>query len=167
VPVASVEGFSQKCHIAYSYLSSYPIGCSDRRRDRATLAAMQVWAAPYRSLSPNSSSGLWQIAFQSKLSEIEDSVNQLRENHRVLPYSGLLLGYSLYSYHVRELLICWLFFIVLFVLLALLVFGGVLACSAGKYASQWVRTAAPASPVLALASAELHLKIIADAKKLN
>lgn len=94
-------------------------------------------------------------------------MNQLRENRRALQYSGWLLGFSLYSYHVRELLICWLFFIVLFVLLALLVFGGVLAFHAGKYASQWARMAAPATPVLALAAAELHLKIIADAKKLN
>jgi hypothetical protein len=92
-------------------------------------------------------------------------VNQLLENRRALQYSGLLLGVSLYSYHVRELLICWLFFIVLFVLLALVVLGGVLAYHAGRYASQWARKAAPVTPVLVLAPAELHLKTISARKR--
>ncbi len=94
-------------------------------------------------------------------------MSQLRESHRVSQFSGLLLGLSLYSYHVRELLVCWLFFSVLFVLLALMILGGVLACYAGKYATHWARTTAPVTPVLALGSAELHLKTIPDAKKFD
>jgi hypothetical protein len=118
-------------------------------------------------LSPYSLTSPCKAGIHCKPSRTEDSLRQLRESHRAWQFSGLILGLSLYSYHVRELLVCWLFFIVLFVVLALLVLGGVLAFHAGKYASQWARMAAPATPVLALASAELHLKIIADAKKLN
>ena len=47
--------------------------------------------------------------------------------------SGLLLGLSLYSCRARQLVICWLFFSLLFVLLALLMLGSVFACYAGKY----------------------------------
>jgi hypothetical protein len=78
----------------------------------------------------------------------------------VSQFSGLHRGFGLYSDHVWELLVCWLFFSLLFVVLALLMLGGVLACYAGKCATHWVRMAAPVSAVLALASAELPLKII-------
>jgi hypothetical protein len=128
---------------------------------------MQGWAGRYPSSRRTPYLALAKRISIASQAGTEDSVRQLRENHRVLPYSGLLLGLSLYSYHVRELLICWLFFIVLFAVLALLVFGGVLAFHAGKYASQWARIAAPVTPVLALAAAELQLEIIAEAKKLN
>ena len=60
-------------------------------------------------------------------------MNQLRESHGVAQFSGLLLGLGLYSYHVRELLVCWLFFGLLFALLAMLILGSVVACYAGKY----------------------------------
>jgi hypothetical protein len=90
---------------------------------------------------------------------------QFRESHRVSQFSGLLIGLSLYSYHVRELLVCWLFFCLLFVGLVLLLLGGVLACHAGKYATHWVRTATPVTPGLVLASAELHLKTIPGASR--
>jgi hypothetical protein len=82
----------------------------------------------------------------------------LRENHRVSQVSGLLLGLSLNSYRVRELLVCWLFFSLLFVSLALVILGGVLACYAGKYVIHWASTAARVTPVVDLGSGELHLK---------
>jgi hypothetical protein len=116
-------------------------------------------------ISPFSSSRPWKSAFHPKLSEIEASLNQLRGIRRVSQCSGLLLGFSLYSYHVRELLVCWLFFSLLFVLLALVILGGVLACYAGKYATHWASTTAPITPVLALGSAELHLKMISGTRK--
>jgi hypothetical protein len=94
-------------------------------------------------------------------------VNQLRESHRVSQFSGLLLGLSLYSYHVRELLVCWLFFSLLFVLLALLTLGGVLACYAGKYVTVWARTVAGVTPVVVLGAGELQLETISDVKKLE
>jgi hypothetical protein len=94
-------------------------------------------------------------------------LSQLRENHRVSQFSGLILGLSLYSYHVRELLVCWLFFSLLFVVLALLILGGVLAWYAGTCAAHWARTTAPVAPVLVLASAEIHLEAIAGARELK
>jgi hypothetical protein len=116
-------------------------------------------------LPPFSSSRPWETA--SIPSEIEGRLNYLRENHRVSRSCGLLLGLSLYSYQVRELLVCWLFFSLLFVLLALLILGGVFACSVGKYVTHWARTTAPVTPVLALSSAELHLTTISESEKLN
>jgi hypothetical protein len=94
-------------------------------------------------------------------------LNYLRENYRVSQVSGLLLGLSLNFYRVRELLVCWLFFSLLFVLLALLILGGVLACYVGECVTVWARTTAPVSPVLALGSADLQLKSIPDARKLK
>ena len=83
-------------------------------------------------ISPFSSSTPRKTAFHSKLSEIEKSLNQLRGIRRVWQFSGLLLVFSVYSYRVRELLVFWLFFSLLFVLLVLVNLGGVLACYAGK-----------------------------------
>ena len=49
---------------------------------------------------------------------------------------GLVLKLNLSSYHLEELLICWLCFSIAFVLLALAVLMLVLACYAGKYFAQ-------------------------------
>jgi hypothetical protein len=92
-------------------------------------------------------------------------VRQLRESHRVLQLCGLFLGLSLYSYRFRELLACWLFFILLFVVFALLILGGVLAWYAGICAAHWARKTAPVAPVLALVSADLHPKTVAVPEK--
>ena len=89
-------------------------------------------------------------------------MNQLRKIRRVSQFSSLLLGLSLYSYHVRELVVCWLLFSLVFVSLALVVLGGVLACYGGEYVIQWASTAARVTPATALASGELHLKAISD-----
>ncbi len=47
-------------------------------------------------------------------------------------FAWLLLGFGLFSYRLRELLICWLYFIGMFVALALLVTGGMLVWYGGK-----------------------------------
>jgi hypothetical protein len=94
-------------------------------------------------------------------------LNQSRKSLRVSQFSGLLLGLSLYSYQVRELLVCGLFFTLLFVSLALVILGGVLACYAGKYVIHRVSTAARVTPVVALGSVDLHPKTISDAGKLK
>jgi hypothetical protein len=91
-------------------------------------------------------------------------VLHLRESHRVSQLSGLLLGLSMYSYRVRELAACWLFFILLFVVFALLILGGALAWYAGTSVVHWASTTAPVTPVLALASAEVHLETISGAR---
>ena len=46
---------------------------------------------------------------------------------------GLVVGLNLSSYHLQELLVCWLCFSIGFVSLALAVFVVILACYAGKY----------------------------------
>jgi hypothetical protein len=91
----------------------------------------------------------------------------LRESHRVSQVAGLLLGLSLYFYSVRELAVCWLFFILFFAVLALLVLGGVLAYHAGKYAAHWARTTVPVAPVPPLVAAAVHLESVAGTRKLK
>ena len=118
-------------------------------------------------ISPFSSSTPRKTAFHSKLSEIDKSLNQLRGIRRVWQFSGPLLVFSVYSYRVRELLVFWLFFSLLFVLLVLVILGGVLTRYAGKYATHWTSTTASITPVLALGSAELHLKTVTRARKFN
>jgi hypothetical protein len=93
-------------------------------------------------------------------------VRQLRESHRVSQLSGLVLGLSLYSYRVRELFACWLFFFLVFVVLALLFLGGVLAWYAGQ-SPIWGRGNVQATAALALASAEVHLETIPGARQLK
>jgi hypothetical protein len=94
-------------------------------------------------------------------------VRQPRESHRVSQLTGLVLGLSLYSYRVRELLACWLFFFLMFVVLALVFLGGVLAWYAGQSGAHWAGGGVPATPALALASAEVQLETIADARQLK
>ena len=93
-------------------------------------------------------------------------MNPLRESHYVSQFSGLLVGLSLSSYFIRELLVCWLFFSLLFVCVALLLLSGVLAVQAGEYLTVWARTLAGMTPVVALAHTDVPLKNISDARKL-
>ena len=87
---------------------------------------------------------------------IDESLSRLREYPRVLLFSGALLGLSLYSYHVRELLVCWLFFCLLFVLLVLLTLTGVLVSHAGKYVLDWTNAEARITPAAALHPGHIH-----------
>jgi hypothetical protein len=94
----------------------------------------------------------WKTGIHWKLNRIEGSVRQLRESHRVSQFSGLALGLSFYSYRVRELVSSWLFFIIIFVVLALLVLGAVFAWYVVIRLSHWIRTTTPGATVLVLAS---------------
>ena len=60
-----------------------------------------------------------------------------RGSHRVSQFSWLLLGFGLYSYRVREILIGWLFFSGMFAVLGLLATGGILAWHGGKSMLDW------------------------------
>ena len=95
------------------------------------------------------------------LIEIEKFMNPLRKVRGVSQFSALLLV-SLYSYRMRELLVCWLFFSALFAALAFLVLIGALACYAGKYAIHWVNATAPVAPVVGLGPDEPYLKTDPD-----
>jgi hypothetical protein len=61
--------------------------------------------------------------FRVARTELEDILSLINKNHRIFECSILLIGVSLFFCQVRELLICWLFFSVPFVLLALLLLG--------------------------------------------
>jgi hypothetical protein len=82
-------------------------------------------------------------AVQSQLNHIEESLHRLRDYQRVSLFSGIFLGLCLYSYHVRELLACWLFFCLLFALVALLMLAGLLASHAAKYVMDWTNAGRP------------------------
>jgi hypothetical protein len=94
-------------------------------------------------------------------------VIQFKETLRVLSVGGLLLGLSVYSYHVRELLVCWLYFSVLFVCMMLVILIGELGVYAGEYVAVWARSTAGMTPVLEFAAIELPLKNIPEPRKLN
>ena len=68
-------------------------------------------------------------------------------------FSGLLLVLSLYSYHGRELLVCWLFFTSIFVFVTLLILIGLLGVYAGERLTVWAQATAGMTPVLVLAPA--------------
>jgi hypothetical protein len=104
------------------------------------------------------SSRLWKNGLPIKLEGIAQFVISQRKNHLVFQFSGLLLGLGLYSYQVRELLICWLFFGLLFVSLAIVIIVGVLAAYAGEYVIQRASLAARVVSVVAAGSGELQLK---------
>jgi hypothetical protein len=79
-----------------------------------------------------------------------ESLNPLRENLHAQEISVLILGFTLYSYHGRELLVCWAFFTLPAACVALVILGGVLAVHAGESLIVWARTAAGMTPTLAL-----------------
>ena len=95
------------------------------------------------------------------------SLNPLRASLHLPQFSWLILGLGLYSYRVRELLTCWAAFTLLFVCLTLVVLGAVLAVYAGEYLTGWLRTPAGMTPVLALARAELPVKVTSGKRKLK
>jgi hypothetical protein len=70
-------------------------------------------------------------------------LHRLRDYQHVSLFSGIFLGLCLYSYHVRELLACWLFFCLLFALVALLMLAGLLASHAAKYVMDWTNAGRP------------------------
>ena len=94
-------------------------------------------------------------------------MDPLRKSHHVSQFSGLLLGLSLSSYHVRELLVCWFFFSFLFVCVMLLILSGKLAVYAGQSLTVWARTVAGMTPALSLGRSELPLKDISDVRNLK
>jgi hypothetical protein len=92
-------------------------------------------------------------------------VNLLRGSRRVSQLSGLLLGVSLFSYRAREFLICWLFFSLLLVGLALVILAVGLVCYAGKYALHWATMTARGTPLVGLGPGELCRKAISDSSE--
>jgi hypothetical protein len=94
-------------------------------------------------------------------------VIQFKKSVRVLPVGALLLGLTLYSYHLRELLVCWVFFSVLFVCMMLVFLMGELGVSAGERVTVWVRSAAETTPASELTAIEFAVKSVSEPRKLN
>jgi len=80
---------------------------------------------------------------------------------------GSLLGLSLCPYLTQELVVCWLFFSLGFVSMAVVILAGVLVCCACERAIHWASSAAHEAPKVVLGPPELHLKIIPEAGKLK
>ena len=90
----------------------------------------------------------------------KDILRRLLPGFYFLQFSALLLCLACYSYRVKELLVCWLFFCSLFALLAVMFLGAVLACYAGKYLVAWTTAARTVIPELAVCLVELPLDVI-------
>ena len=72
---------------------------------------------------------------------------------------GSLLGLGLNSYCIQEIAVCWIFFSLAFVSLAVVTLAGVLACCACERVVLWAGTAArQVAPKVRLAPPEPHLK---------
>jgi len=84
----------------------------------------------------------------------KDFFRRLLMGFYVLAFSGLLLGLTRYSYRAKELLVCWLVFCSFFAVLALVLFGAVLATFAGQRLLNWVSVAKLVIPDLVVALAE-------------
>jgi hypothetical protein len=73
----------------------------------------------------------------------------------VLLFFALLLAFARYSYHAKELLVCWLFFCSLFAALALIFLGAVLSFFAWVNFVKLLAVARKLVPKLALYLAQL------------
>ena len=87
---------------------------------------------------------------------------QLKESLRILPVGALLVGLTSYSYQVRQLLVCWLFFTVLFVCMILVILIGELGVYAGECVAVRARSATVMPPSLEFAAIELPAKNISE-----
>jgi hypothetical protein len=104
------------------------------------LAGEQGWAGRYSSSRRSLQLVSEKRAFLTGR-RIEGALRQLRESNRVSQRWWPLLGLGLYSYHVRELLVCWMYFGLLFALLVLVILAAVLAWHAARTATHWAGTA--------------------------
>jgi len=90
----------------------------------------------------------------------KDILRRLLAGFYFLQFSTFLLGLTSYSYRVKELLVCWLFFCSLFAILSLICLGAVLICYAGQYLVKWVNVANTVIPELAVCLVELPQEAI-------
>lgn len=113
------------------------------------------WAVS--TFSPSFSPEPWKTAFHSRLREIEESLSRSRATHRVSQCASLFLGLGLIlrSYHMRELLVCWLCFSIAFASLTLVILAAVLACYAGGHFIQWASAVVRVARLHSLTHAKL------------
>lgn len=92
-------------------------------------------------------------------------MNLLRGSHRVPQFSWLLLGLGLYSYRVRELLICWLFFIGMLAALGVVITGAAIAWYGGKCALNWASPLVQVAPAVLPNPVELRLESVPGSRR--
>ena len=85
----------------------------------------------------------------------KDVLRRLVATFYVLQFSTFILCLTCYSYRVRELLVCWLFFCFLSAVLAIAILGALLVCYAGQYLLNWVGAANKVLPDLVVCLAEI------------
>jgi hypothetical protein len=85
----------------------------------------------------------------------KDVLRRLLAGFYALQFSTFVLCLTCYSYRVRELLVCWLFFCFLFAALSIAFLTALLACYAGQYLLNWVGAANKVIPDLVVCLAEL------------
>jgi len=92
----------------------------------------------------------------------KDILRRLLARFYFLPFSAFFPCLACYSYRVRELLVCWLFFSSLFASIALLFLAVVLAGYAGRYLMKYVSVVKTVIPELAVRFAELPPDAISE-----
>ena len=78
----------------------------------------------------------------------------------LLQFSALLLCLSCYSYRVKELVVCWLFFCSLFAALAVILLAAMFSYHAALHLVNWVKVVYAGIPELAAFLAELPQEVI-------
>jgi pheromone shutdown protein TraB len=104
------------------------------------------WAGRAMSVTSPSYSGPPEESVPIQAEQNESLVSLQRGGNRVSQFSWLLLGFGLYSYRVREILVCWLFFSGMLAALGLLVTGGILVWHGGKWVLDWTSPLIPIAP---------------------
>ncbi len=130
-----------------SVLPPHPLGFG---RDGGTERYWPVWAGrPVSVISPSFFFLVRQALHHLMSISLNGFFRLLR--HRLFPlqFSLLLLvfGFGRHSYRARELFISWLFFCLLFVILALAVVAALLAFHAGRYLFQRLRPSGSVPPL--------------------
>ena len=105
------------------------------------------------------------LPFHPNWAKLRDFLSLLRGSHRVSEFSWLLLGLALFSYRVRELFICWLFFTGMFAVLALLISAGMLAWYGWKRAFYWVTPLGQIAPPVLSDPLALRLKPVSQSRR--
>ena len=124
-------------------------------------------AGPAVSLSSQFSKARTRRSSVPITSEIGEFVIQFKESPLLLPGGGLLLSLTLYFYHLRELLVCWLYFTVLFVCMILVILIGEVGVYAGGCIVVWACSTTGITPVLALVSPNPSLKVVLHTREVK
>ena len=91
----------------------------------------------------------------------KDILRRLLAGFYVLQFCTFLLCLTCYSYRIKELLVCWLFFCCFFAVLAFVLLGALLAGYAGQYLLNLVGAANTVIPELVVSLAQIPQEVSA------